>query len=152
RTWRADRAGTGCSLDHLIGAAKHRNRKRETKQLRGPEIDDQLDFCGLGDRKLCRVLALQNLRRIGSELAINVYKAGPVAEQAARRGELAMCCDRWQRITQHQRRQLFAAAVEKGIGSDDKRRYAPACQRRECLVDLVIAAGVEDEDLQPESA
>jgi DNA primase len=28
-------------------------------------------------------------------------EAGPVAEQAARHGELAMCRDHWQRITQH---------------------------------------------------
>src|SRR5262245_17007732 len=69
-------------LDHLVGAAKHCNRKRQTEQLRGPHIDDQLDFCGLGDWKLCRLFALENLRRIDSELAVNVCKAGPVAEQA----------------------------------------------------------------------
>src|SRR5215467_632548 len=139
-------------VDHLVGATEHRNGKRETKQFRGSEIDDQLDFCGLEHRKLCRLLVLENLRRIDAELAINVYKAGPVAEQAARHGELAMCRDRWQRITQYQRRQLLAAAVEKRIGSDDKRPNALACQRHECLVDLVIAAGVEDEDLQRETA
>src|SRR5258708_24216753 len=49
--------------------------------------------------------------------------------RSARHGELAMCRDRWQRITQHQRRQLLAAAVEKRIGSDDKRANALACQR-----------------------
>ena len=106
----------------------------------------------MGDGKLCRLLALENLRRIASDLAIDAYKAGPVAEQAARHSELAMCRDGWQRITQHQRRQLLAAEVEKRIGSDDKRPNALVCQRREYLVDLVIAAGVEDEDLQPETA
>jgi hypothetical protein len=62
-----------------------------------------------------------------------------------------MCRDRWQRITQHQRCQLLAAAVEKRVGSYDKRPNTLACQRGECLVDLVIAAGVE-EDLQRETA
>jgi hypothetical protein len=42
--------------------------------------------------------------------------------------------------------------LKSGSGSDDKRPNALAFQRRECLVDLVIAAGVEDEDLQRETA
>ena len=60
-----------------------------------------------------------------SKLAINVDKAGPIAEKAARHRELAMCRDRRQRITQHQRRQLLAAAARR----DTSQPLQPARRR-----------------------
>src|SRR5262245_36072691 len=40
----------GESFDHLVGAADKRQRNREAERLRGPEIDDHLDFRRLLDR------------------------------------------------------------------------------------------------------
>jgi hypothetical protein len=107
-------------------------------------------FCGLGDRKLPRLLALENLGGVDAELAVNICKASPVAKQAARHSEFAMRRDRRQRVSEDQCRQLFAAAVEKRIGGDDERGDALLHERSKCLVDLVIAAGIEHKDLQRE--
>jgi len=48
------------SLDHLVGAADERQRDRQPERSRGLEIDDQLNFCGLLDRKIDGPLALEN--------------------------------------------------------------------------------------------
>ena len=49
-----------CLFDHLVGAAEQRERKREAERLGGIEVDDQLDFGGLLDRQVGRLLALEN--------------------------------------------------------------------------------------------
>ena len=47
-------------FDHLVGAAEQRNGKRQTERLRGLEVDDQLDFCRLLDRKVGGLLSFEN--------------------------------------------------------------------------------------------
>jgi len=47
-------------VDHLVGAAGERQWDREAECLGGLEVDDQLDFCGLLDRKIGGPLALEN--------------------------------------------------------------------------------------------
>jgi hypothetical protein len=39
-------------LDHLVGAAKQRDREGEAERLRSFEIDDHLELAGLVDRKV----------------------------------------------------------------------------------------------------
>ena len=48
------------SLDHLVGAADQRVWDVEAERLCGLEIDVQLDFRGLLDRQVGRLIALEN--------------------------------------------------------------------------------------------
>jgi hypothetical protein len=48
-------------IDHLVDAGAQRRRHFNAKCLRGLEIDDQLDFRGLLDRQVSRLLALTRL-------------------------------------------------------------------------------------------
>jgi hypothetical protein len=47
-------------FDHLVGAGEQRGRYGKTKRLCGLEIDDQLEFAGLQDRQVIRLLARKN--------------------------------------------------------------------------------------------
>jgi hypothetical protein len=47
-------------FDHLVGAAEKRQRHGKPERLGSLEIDDQLDFRGLLDRQIDRLLTLEN--------------------------------------------------------------------------------------------
>jgi hypothetical protein len=54
-------------------------------------------------------------------------------------------------VSRCQHRELNAAAIEEGIGTDEKRVGALARQRGENGLDLLPGAGIEDLDLQRKS-
>src|SRR6266511_3519587 len=74
-------------LDHLVGAAEQRERHREAERLGRLHVDDQLDFRGLLDRQVSRLLALEDAADIDAGLVIRIGKIGSVAHQAACLGE-----------------------------------------------------------------
>jgi hypothetical protein len=55
----------GQLFDHLVGAAEQRQRDGEAQRFCGLEIHDQLDLRGLLDRRVGRLLALENAARLG---------------------------------------------------------------------------------------
>ena len=46
-------------FDHLVGAADQRQRNGEAERLGSLQVDDKLDFGGLLDRQIGRLLALR---------------------------------------------------------------------------------------------
>jgi hypothetical protein len=56
-------------FDDLVGAGDKRPRKCQTKFLGGPEVDDQVEFGRLLDRKIGRLRALED--------AVNIVGAAP---------------------------------------------------------------------------
>ena len=53
-------------LDHLVGAADQRQRNGEAERLGSLQVDDQLDFGGLLDRQIGRLLAFENLAGVAT--------------------------------------------------------------------------------------
>jgi hypothetical protein len=47
-------------FDHLVGAAEQRKRDGEAERLGRREVDEKLNFRGLLDRQVGRLLALEN--------------------------------------------------------------------------------------------
>jgi hypothetical protein len=58
---RAGTTGACSSFNHLVGAQQERLRNGQAECLGGREIDDEIEFGGLLDRKIARLGATQNL-------------------------------------------------------------------------------------------
>ena len=57
-------------FDHLVGAADQRVRDGDAERLGGLQVDDHLDFSGLLDRQIGRLLALENAAGIDAGQAV----------------------------------------------------------------------------------
>ena len=124
----------------------------EAERLGGLEVDDQLDLGGLLDRQVGGLLALENAARIVAGPAVRVGIAAAVAHQAACSDELAILEDRRHRVSERQRAELFALAVEECVGDDHECAGPSLDQSCESVVDVALGACVEDIQLQPEGA
>ena len=59
-------------FDHLVGERKQRRRHFEAERLSGLEVNDELEFGGLHDWKVARLLALEDATDIHTGLAIGI--------------------------------------------------------------------------------
>ena len=100
----------GVLLDHLIGTTNQGERCVKAESLRGLEIDNHLKLRGLDDRKVGRVLSLEDSARIGSNLPKQVGIVGAIADQTASRSKFAIRKDRRYTIASRQSAQLLAPA------------------------------------------
>jgi hypothetical protein len=90
-------------------------RHGEAERLRGFEINDQLDFGGLLDRQVTRLLALEYPSGVDADLTVRVRKTSSIARQAAGCGERAKLVDRGYRVTDRQDAKLFASTIESVV-------------------------------------
>ena len=67
---RTHRSKKLCLFDHLVGAAKQRERKREAKRPCGIQVDHKFNFCGLLDWQVRRLFSLENSADVNGGLSI----------------------------------------------------------------------------------
>src|SRR5262245_66191337 len=70
-------------FDHQVGAAKQRKRYGKAEGLRGFQIDDQLDFGGLLNWEIGRLLTLENPAGVYTEQTIRLREIGSIAHETA---------------------------------------------------------------------
>jgi hypothetical protein len=73
---------TGCAnnrnavlLYHLIGEGERTAWHGDTERFGGPKVDDIIEFGGLQDWKVGRLLALENAAGVDADLAISILNA-----------------------------------------------------------------------------
>jgi|SRR5262252_4239496 len=66
-------------FNHLVGSHLHDERHGKTELLGGLEVNHELEFGGLYDRQIARLLALEDPTRVHTNLAIGICNAGCVA-------------------------------------------------------------------------
>src|SRR5262245_9833054 len=75
--------------NHLGGERDQRRRYGEAEGLGGLEVNYEIKFCGLHNRQVGWLLALENSGGIDTSLAIGIGYARPIAHQATHGNELA---------------------------------------------------------------
>src|SRR5262249_14636399 len=116
------------------------------------EIDEQLDFCGLLNRQVGRLLALKYPAGIHADLTVHVPKATSVAHQATGNGELAILIDCRHRVADGQRSELFASAIEKWIAADHESACSQLGQGCKNGIEVTYGARIQHMELQPKGA
>ena len=105
-------------LDDLIGAAEQRERKCQTECPRSFEIDDKLHSCGLLDRKVSWLLAVENSPSANADWSIIFRFTASIAHQTAGRDELAKLGNRGYPVAECQLAKMLDMACQKLIGTD----------------------------------
>src|ERR1700682_1891991 len=86
------------SFDHLVCAAKQRQRESEAERLGGLQVDDQLDLHRLLDWEIGRLFAFENPARVDAHFAIGIPQTGSVAHKTARVSVIAERINRGDRM------------------------------------------------------
>jgi hypothetical protein len=127
-------------FDHLVGAADQRQRDSEAERLGSLEVENHLDFRGLHDRQVSRLLALENPAGVDADLTERIRNTASVAHQAAGGGELAILGDRGHRVADSQCSKLFALIVEECIRTDHEPAGSQLGQGCEDCIEFALAA------------
>src|SRR5713226_8368063 len=86
------------SFDHLVSAAKQRQRESEAEHLGGAHVDGQLDLHRQLDWEVGRLFTIENPARVDANLAIGIPQTGSVARKTARGSVIAECINRGDRM------------------------------------------------------
>src|SRR5262245_34174349 len=107
-------------LNNLVGNGEQAPRNDEAERLGGPDIDEELEFCGLDDRDIGGLGALEDAASVDPSLTIGFRNAGAVAHQPTARHELTPLVDRRKRVPCGESKHLYAAVVEHRISGDEQ--------------------------------
>ena len=116
------------------------------------QVDDELEFGRLQDRQVGGIGALKDLTGVDADLTIHVQDIGPIAHQPTRFDMFANGIGRGNRIARRECRKLDAPSDEESVGGDEEGDDPVARESGEGRLDLAAGAGVEDRNLQSESA
>src|SRR6516165_11207099 len=138
------------SFDHLVGAAGQGQWHGNAERLGGLEVDDQLDFRGLHDREVSRLLAFENAPGVDAAQTICVRSIASVAHQTTGGGKLPVLEDRWNAVAEGECADLRGVEVEPRIGAADHKRGCSQLRRR-CAGRFEVGFGARVEYMKPQA-
>src|SRR6476646_2064692 len=89
----------------------------EAECLSGLKIDHELEFGGLHDWKIARLLALENSPGVNAKLVIGIGDTCSITHQAASRDKLALAVAPWQRMASRQLHDLSPIRENERTGT-----------------------------------
>jgi hypothetical protein len=116
-------------FDHLIGAAKQRKRYGNAEGLGGFQIDDQIDLSDLLNRKISRLLPLENSANVFSEYTIRFRVIGSVTHETAGHWKLAVRINGWHCVLGCQIDKPITLGQEEILTTDHQRAHSFAAIR-----------------------
>ena len=156
QSWQRD--SSGCQMQKSSTGKFHSItheqliRDDHANRLGGLPVDDKLELGRLQDRQISRLGALEDATCIDASLAKRVGNAGSVAHQPASFGIVTHRIGRGNRVARCQSGKLDAPAVEERVGRDEQGFCPVARDSGEGRLNLPVGAGVEDLNLQSQSA
>ena len=94
-------------FDHVVGGYKKGLRHREAERLGGLEVEHELEFGGLHNRQVGRLLALENSSDVDANLTVGLRNAGRVAHQTTGHDVFALGIASRQRMASRHRNEAF---------------------------------------------
>src|SRR5262249_6767344 len=130
------------SLDHLVGEREQLVGHCESEPFGGLQVDDEVELRGLHNWQIARLFALQYSTGIASRQAVCIRDATAVGHEPTGKGKLPPFIDCWYCMARRKGNQLLASTIEKRITCDQERCRPPLDQRRECGINISLAAGI----------
>src|SRR6516165_4354082 len=137
-------------FNYLVGSHLHDERHGKTELLGGLEVNHELEFGGLYDRQIARLLALENPTRVHTNLAIGICNAGPVAYQTPCRGILAHSIARRQSIPCRQRDDLIPMGERERAARNNQRTNSSWDKGFKRRLDFAGVRGTQNNELLPD--
>src|SRR5215475_2085259 len=136
-----------CSFDYLIGEREQLWWNFKAEPLRGPEIDDKVELCGLHHRQFAWLFALQDSTDIDTSLSIGIRDAGAVGHKPAGKGILTKFIDCRYGMIRRERDQLLTSSIEERVTRDQEPSGSPFDQCPKRCIDVALAARIQDQNL-----
>src|SRR5262249_19140343 len=130
-------------FDHLVGERGQPGRNLVAERFGGLQIDNQLEFCGLYNWQVGRLLTLENAAGVKSGLSVCLYQARSVTDEPARHRELTKRIHGRNRMACRECNELLNPAIEKSIITDEQRPSSCLDQAPERGVDFAVGACVQ---------
>jgi len=133
-------------FDHLVGAGEQRGRNGNSKGFGCLEIDDQLEFRRLLDRKVGGLLTLEDAIDIGCGAAEQIGALNSVGDQASAPGELRNRIDCRQVLLRRQGDDHLVTGIKETVRqSDQVSGLLAACHRNGTAKFDLVANGRNDQ-------
>src|SRR5207249_4495857 len=141
----------GGSFDHLVGAGEQRRRDGEAECLSRGQIDNEIEFGRLLDRKIARLCTTKNFIDILASTPEQVRKIRCIRHQTSRFDEFPKTVHCRQSCGYRQSIDPNAIGVHEGVAHDVKRIRA-RLDRLEGRVNIVRSSNLERGEFESERA
>src|SRR4029079_11141579 len=139
-------------FDQLVGTSRQWKWDSNAERPGGLQVNDQFNFANLLDREVGGLVTLENPFGIDAGQAVSVGNVRSVTHQTSGRSKLAILENCRHGVAKRQRAKLFANAREERAGADNEPTRLQLEQPGENYIQVRFAAGIEDMELQPQSA